>query len=497
MHYTFIVAIERKPTNKIRPALKSSSGDIKQKMTNLTNKPTETNQQKIKATALIASGQHLINEKKWSEAVYCLLQALNIDPKNAAGHVLIAQAYKEQNLLKKALDSYLHALELAPNNPDYLYNLALFHQENKNFSGAERYYLKLLAAEPEYADALANLGRLYQDTNLPDQARFYYEKDLKLRPDDPDSHLNLAFIHLLCGDYESGWKEYGWRFQRKAAKSTYPHTFAEPRWTGNPFPGQILFIHGEQGFGDNLQFMRYLPMVKERGGKVIFEVRKELAPLFKNYPGIDQLTIYNPLITTQETFDFFIPLLDLPRIFATTQNTIPAPTPVLKAPEQLCRHWETILKSPRYKVGLVWGGNILPDPARSCPAKELASLCEIDGIDFYGLQTGKPARETGELEKTPGFRENLGSQSANFADSAAIISQLDLVITIDTAMAHLAGTMGIEVWVLLPYAPDWRWFLERSDSPWYPTMRLFRQPDPDNWQSVVSEIKNALRQNLQ
>ncbi len=449
--------------------------------------------QKIKAAPWIESGDHFLKEEKWPEALHCLLQALKVDSNNATAHALIARAYKKQNLTEQAKTSYHRAHELAPENPDYLYNLALFYQETRLFPQAETYYLKLLSKQSDHPNTLSNLGRLYQDTNRPELALHYYEKDLKLRPDDPDTHFNLALIHLLTGNYEAGWREYEWRFQRSAAKRTYPHSFKQPRWNGGPFPGQTLLVHGEQGFGDNIQFLRYLPLVKRFGGRILFEVPELLAPLIKDYPGIDQLLTYNPAQASQESFDLFIPLLSLPLIFKTTPTSIPAPNPRLTAPPQLCETWRKHLASPRYKVGLVWGGHSLPDPLRSCSAEAFCPLCEIDNVDFYGLQTGEPAKEANTLKKTSNFRENFGEKLNNFADTASIISQLDLIVTIDTATAHLAGAMGQQVWVLLPFVPDWRWFLERNDSPWYPSMRLFRQPEPGNWQQPVKEIKNSLQ----
>ncbi len=448
--------------------------------------------QKVKAAPWIESGNHFLSEEKWPEAVHCLYQSLKVDPDNADAYALIAQAYSQQNLPEQAQSSYQKAHELAPDNHNYLYNLALFFQKIGLLPQAEVYYLKLLSKQPEHTDAMANLGRLYQDTNRPELALHYYEQDIRLRPDDPDSHFNLAFIHLLTGNYEAGWREYEWRFQRSAAKRTYPHSYEQPRWNGEPFSGQTLLIHGEQGFGDNLQFLRYLPLVKKSGGRVLFEVPKLLAPLIKDYPGIDQLLNFNPSRATQASFDFFIPLLNLPGIFKTLPTTIPASEPHVTAPPQLCEKWQKHLASPRHKVGLVWGGHTLPDHLRSCSAKTFRPLCEIDGIDFYGLQTGEPAKESKILETTTGFRTNLGNELINFADTAAIISQLDLTITIDTATAHLAGAMGRPVWVLLPFAPDWRWFLSRSDSPWYPTMRLFRQSEAKNWQQPLDEIKEKL-----
>ncbi len=450
------------------------------------------NQNNICATPWIESGNHFLKEKKWAEAAQCLLHAIKLDPDNAAAHSLIAEAYSGQRLIEPAQASYRRAHDLSPESPDHLYNLALFYQKSRLFEQAEKYYLKLLSQKPDHADGLANLGRLYQDTNQPEAARYYYEKDIELRPDDPDSHFNLAFIHLLTGNYEAGWREYEWRFKRPAAERTYPHNFEQPRWQGEPFPEKTLLIHGEQGYGDNFQFIRYVQLAKELGGRVLLEIQSPLGPLFEQFSGIDQLLIYNPKQPPAAFFDFYIPLLSLPRLFNTTPDSIPAPKPRLRAPDQLNEKWSFLRTSPRRQIGLVWGGNELPDPLRSCPAQKFLPLCESAGFDFYGLQTGPAAEEAAGLQKAPNFQQNLGPELNNFADTAAIIAQLDLVITIDTAVAHLAGAMGCPVWVLLPFAPDWRWFLKRKDSPWYPSMRLFRQTEPGNWEQPIDGIRLSL-----
>ncbi len=319
-------------------------------------------QQNVRVAPLVASGEYFIDAERWSDAIICLTQALKMAPKNTSAYALIARAYNQQNQTNEAQSSYHRAHDLDPKNPDYLYNLALFYQENKFFPEAEGYYLKLLSKHPEYADALANLGRLYQDTNRPELAQYYYELDLKLRPNDPDSHFNLAYIHLLTGNYEAGWQEYEWRFKRTTAKLTYPHTYTQPRWQGKPFLGKTLLIHGEQGFGDNLQFLRYLPLVKKLGGKVLLEIPQPLAPLIKGFPGIDQLWHYNPELPVKTSFDYYIPLLSLPGILKTTINSIPPQKPLLQAPSQLCKSWKKRLASSRLKVALVWGGHALPEP---------------------------------------------------------------------------------------------------------------------------------------
>lgn len=441
-----------------------------------------------KAQPWLATAEYFVALKNWPAAEKTLRQSIETDRKNPIALSMLAWILKQQSRFAEALPVYRHTLNLEPKNPDHLFNLALCLQQDGQLEAAEESYLDLIARFPDHADALANLGRLYQDSNHSDKALKYYLRDLELRPDDSDSHFNLAFIYLLIGDFEHGWKEYEWRFQRAAANRTYPHRFKQPRWQGENFSGKTLLVHGEQGFGDNLQFLRYLPRLKARGGRVLFEVPEALASLIEGYPGIDRLQIYNPHKPCTETFDLYVPLMSLPLIFQTQLDSIPAMLPPLTASSGLIASWRQKLAGNRFKVGLVWGGHNVPDPARSCPTRELAPIFMVPGIDFYGLQTGEPAAESKSLQQFSNFKGNLGTQLKNFADTAAVIANLDLVISIDTATAHLAGAMGKPVWTLLPFAPDWRWLLERNDSPWYPSMNLFRQPEIGNWREPTTRM---------
>jgi len=447
----------------------------------------------IRTEAWLAAAEYFIAINDWPAAEAALRRELLLDSTDARAYTLLARALKYQKRKDEAGRAFFQAAKLEPENPDYLYNLALFHQENGELAAAEKIYLELINKYPAYADALANLGRLYQDSNQPGKALLYYHKDLALRPNDPDSHFNLAFMYLLTGDYSRGWKEYEWRFKRTAVDRTYPHSFTQPRWQGENFAGKTLLVHGEQGFGDNLQFLRYLPPAKRRGGRLLFEIPRQLCKLLQNHPGIDQLLIFDHQQAYPKAFDYYIPLMSLARVFQTDDAGPPPPEPLIKAPGALCRAWRARLTGKAgFKVGLVWGGHPVPDPARSCPALELAPLLELDDIDFYGLQTGPPAEEARELKQFSSFRGNLGPEWHSFADTAAVIANLDLVITIDTATAHLAGAMGKAVWTMLPFAPDWRWGLEQEKSPWYPSMCLFRQSEPGNWQAPLAQIKTRL-----
>jgi hypothetical protein len=337
------------------------------------------------------------------------------------------------------------------------------------------------------------MAKLYQDMGANQKAIFWFQKALQIKPDYAEAHFNLATVYLLTENFKEGWQGYEWRFRRREWKRTYPHRYSKPRWNGESFAGKRLFVHSEQGLGDILQFVRYLPMVKARGGTVIFETRKPLMGLFKNIPGIDKLIVFSTDGQPATEFDLVVPLASLPGIFETTLENMPAKVPYIFADREKSTRWRARLTADGVKVGLVWAGTDT-DPRRACHLKWLRTLSDIPGVDLYGLQKGIAAEQI-EVEGLPqGMRMiNLGQEFEDFTDTAAVVDNLDLVVSIDTSVAHLAGAMGKPVWLMLPYSADWRWFLNRDESPWYPTMQLFRQPGPGDWQSVGTQIGIELR----
>ena len=337
------------------------------------------------------------------------------------------------------------------------------------------------------------MAKTYQDQREIQKAAFWFEKALQIKPDYAEAKFNLATVYLLTENFQEGWQGYEWRFRRREWKRTYPHRYRKPRWNGENFTGKRLLVHSEQGLGDILQFVRYLPKVKARGGTVVFETRKALMDIFKNLPGMDELVMFAPDGQPVAEFDLYVPLASLPGIFETTLEDIPAQVPYLFADSGKSVAWRKRLSPDGFRVGLVWAGTDT-DPRRACHLKWLKMLSDVPGVYLYGLQKGIAVEQI-EVEGLPqGMRmTNLGQEFDDFADTAAVVENLDLVVSIDTSVAHLAGAMGKPVWVMLPYAADWRWFLNRDDSPWYPTMRLFRQPDPGNWASVGRHIATELQ----
>jgi len=274
----------------------------------------------------------------------------------------------------------------------------------------------------------------------------------------------------------------------------YPHHHDAPRWDGSSFADKRLFVHCEQGLGDAIQFVRYLPMVKTRGGTVIFEVWKPLLGLLRSFKCIDELVELSSEGKSDVNFDLYVSLLDLPNIFGTTLETIPDEVPYIRADREKAKRLRQRLSGSVFKVGIVWAGKSTHgnDHNRSCTLKSFSQLAQIDGVQLYSLQKDSAALQLTELKMTIAI-ENLAEECEDFSDTAAVIENLELVISVDTAVAHLAGAMGEDVWTLLPFAPDWRWMLGRDNSPWYLTMRLFRQPEPGCWEDVFQRVAEQLQ----
>ncbi|MHC4559809.1 MAG: glycosyltransferase family 9 protein, partial [Planctomycetota bacterium] len=300
--------------------------------------------------------------------------------------------------------------------------------------------------------------------------------------------------HLLSGNYIEGWKGYRRRRNTDLKALTDYHRSGKPRWDGSSFEGKRLFVHYEQGLGDNIQFIRYLPMVKARGGTVIFETIKPLIGLLQGFPGVDELVEYFPDKKSSVDFDVYTSLLDMPNIFGTTLETIPAEVPYIRAEPAKTQYWRNRLAGPDFKVGIVWAGSPVHgnDRYRSCILACFEPLTKIAGLQLYGLQKGKAAAQMDELAETIPLT-NISKEFGDFTDTAAAIENLDIVISVDTSVLHLAGAMGKPVWALLPFAPEWRWMLNREDSPWYPTMRLFRQRSWSQWDPVFQQVAEELR----
>jgi tetratricopeptide (TPR) repeat protein len=427
-------------------------------------------------------------QKKLDMAVSCYQKAIELKSDFPEAYNNMGSVLQDQKKHGAAIATFQKALDLKPDNADALYNMGKSFYDLSRYPQAIACYQKALRINPYHHKACNNIAKTYQDVGANQKALFWYQRALQIKPDYAEARFNLATVYLLTENFQEGWQGYEWRFRRREWKRAYPHRYRKPRWNGENFAGQRLLVHSEQGLGDMLQFVRYLPWVKARGGTVVFETRKTLMDLFKNLPGMDELVVFAPDGQPTTEFDLYVPLASLPGIFETTLENMPAEVPYLFADHEKSARWQDRLTENGLRVGLVWAGTDT-DPSRACHLKWLRMLSDIPGLALYGLQKGIAAEQI-EVEGLPqGMRmTNLGREFEDFADTAAVVENLDLVISIDTSVAHLAGAMGKPVWVMLPYTADWRWFLDRNDSPWYPTMRLFRQPKAKDWESVGQQI---------
>ena len=444
--------------------------------------------------ALNNLGAALCRLGRAGEAVRRLEAAIRIEPGNLTTLHNLGVALDSAGAPAEAEACFDKALALRPDFPDAHRSLANLLRGSERLEEAALHYRAVIERLPLDFRSYGNLGLVLLNLNRPHDAVAVYEKALALKPGQADIHTSLGIAQLLIGDFENGWKNYEARWRGEHAPAWRPDYEASP-WRGEGRPSDAgeaptILVHAEQGFGDTIQFCRYLPLVAATGAHVVFECQPPLAGLMTTLT--PALLDENIRIMSRDdaapAADYHAPLLSLPGIFGTKIDTIPAHIPYLAAPPAKSARWAGYRFAEGLKVGLVWAGNPerQDDRMRSCPPAALALLLEDGVACFYGLGKGTP----GALP--PGIVD-LGPELSDFGDTAAVMERLDLVISVDTASAHLAGALGRPVWVMLGYAADWRYLLDREDSPWYPTMRLFRQEKPGDWLSVTRRVAEELR----
>jgi len=441
--------------------------------------------------ALQELGRIQFDERQYEEALKTFQKALaiahdQVQLLNDLGRVLDRlQRHKE------SLQYLRHAATVAPDNPQVLNNLANALMSLGRFTEAESVFTCAFDRSPATPELLNNYANVVREQGRFEEGAALYRKALELKPDYPSAVWNLSLIDLLLGDYENGWRRYESRFEMPDTKLLYPDQGA-PRWQGEDLRGRSIFIVAEQGHGDTIQFMRYIPLVAARGGRVVVQVHDTLLRLFKGYGHMAMLIGKGQRPVNVDCHCY---MLSLPHILGTTVDTVPSGVPYLTAEPELVQRWWGRLKGHRGKLmaGLVWAGSPKHrgDRSRSIPLALLSRLLETDGVSFVSLQVGE---RMADLADFPSNRiRDLTPYLHDFADTAAAITNLDLVITVDTSVAHLAGALGKPVWLMLPRVPDWRWMLDRTDTPWYPTMRLFRQSTVNEWEDVVDGVIAELK----
>ncbi|MBO1349106.1 MAG: tetratricopeptide repeat protein [Hormoscilla sp. GUM202] len=423
----------------------------------------------------------------YQQALACYEKVISIDPKCADAYYNAAKIMEKQNRREEAIAYCKKAIAIKPKAKFYN-QLGNCYQRWGNLAEAIACYQKAIALKPDFADAYSNLGVALQEQLKLQEAMSYFRHAIALKPDQAETHLNLGMCLLSLQDFQQGFVEYEWRWRLKAQPPTPEQILGKPLWDGSPLAGKTILLHTEQGYGDAIQFVRYAPLVAQRGaGKVILETNRALRRLFTTAPGVQEVVVKGEPLPA---FDLQVPLMSLPRILGTTIETIPARIPYLYAEEKdaegAVKYSELLRTEGEVKVGIVWAAKSHTASKRSCPVSLFLELSQIPWVSLYSLQK----EHTDILDGAP--IQDLRELLHDFADTAAVISQLDLVISVDTAVAHLAGALGKPVWVLLPFSPDWRWLLDRSSSPWYPTMRLFRQQQPGDWSELFARVKSAL-----
>lgn len=421
-----------------------------------------------------------------AEATSLYRDALTLAPRDPLTHGNLGNALTELKQLDAAEHHLREAVALAPGSVEHRCNLAIFLTAQDRPQEAAVLFRDVLMRAPAHIDAWTNLGVAQLDMGNPTEAEATLRRAIALSPRNAEAHYNLAWVLLLTGQWREGWQEYEWRW-RMTRFSSKRRTFAAPAWDGGAIDGTLL-LHAEQGFGDAIQCARYAALAKARCARLILECPKPLVRLFQGLPGVDEVIAAGAPLPP---FDAHTPLMSLPRLFGTTVETVPAAVPYLAAPPV-----SPSLALPRTdlrRIGLVWAGS--PDNKidrrRTIPARLFAPLMEETHADFVSLQVGPKAEDVREL---PQERLMLvcDGVARDFADTAAVIAQLDLVIGVDTAVIHLAGALNVPVWVLIPKMPDYRWLLGRDDTPWYPSMRLFRQAESGDWGELMWRVRAAL-----
>lgn len=426
---------------------------------------------------------------RFAESAELFQRAVHENPRSAKYLVNLGLCLGGMGLgrTSEALDALRAAVAIDPDIPAAWSNLGNEFLHDLNFEQAIDAYQRALRLKPDFADAQLNLGAAFQETEPTLQpAIAAYERAILLQPDFATAHWNLGFALLLTGDYTRGLREYEWRL--KTHSIVQPRNLPAPRWDGGDLTGKRILLHAEQGLGDTIHMARYIPMVSQRGGTVILECPAALVRLLRDLPGLTQiLAAGEPL----PAFDLHCPLMSLPLMFGTTPATIPWSGPYLHSDPKLMEHWSQRMpaEANRPRIGLVWAGRPenKVDRKRSMRLEQFAPLSGIKGARFFSLQKGPAAVQA---RRPPAGMELIDwtEDLRDFTDTAAMLANLDLIVTVDTSIAHLAGAMGRRAWVLLPRSPDWRWMLDREDSPWYPTLRLFRQIVRGDWSDVMGRL---------
>ncbi|MGO9513691.1 MAG: tetratricopeptide repeat protein [Steroidobacteraceae bacterium] len=448
-------------------------------------------------------GLALYELKRYEAALSSYDEAIAIRPGYAEAHLSRGNVLKRLRQPEAALASYARAIELKPGYAEAHCNRGNVQSELGRFDAALASYDAAISIAPGYADAHCNRGNLLGDLMRFEEALQSFDRAIAADPGYAQAHFCKSLVSLLLGDWDNGWRDFEWRWRNEhCASSKEKREFSQPLWLAEqPLAGRTILLHGEQGLGDIIQFCRYATLVAARGARVVLEAPRSLANLLRSLQGVAQVVVHGETLLP---FDYYCPLLSLPLAFGTTPATIPAQIPYLRSSEARAKYWRDKLgERTRPRVGLVWSGGFRPDQPelwqvnnrRNMPLTEMATLMH-PGLEFYSLQKGEPAESELAQLKAKGWSGpkliDFTGELHDFEETAALIEQLDLVISVDTSTAHLAGALGKRVWILNRFDTCWRWFLDRTDTPWYPTARIYRQDRAHDWRGVVRRVREDL-----
>ena len=447
------------------------------------------------ARAFMRYGDILSDQRLFDEAVSAYQKSIALGLKDSRLFIACGIALRRLGKLEEAVSTYNAALAIEANSSDALTNLGNAYSDQGKIADSIACHRRAIAIKPSSALAWSNLGQSLQQNGELDEALDCYQQAISLDSNCSKARFNRSLVLLSKGDLEIGFQEYEWRW----IDSFPARDFARPIWDGKQNNGKTILLHAEQGLGDTIQFIRYAEWVQSFGmHRVIVECQPALLPLLKGVRGIDVLI---PRGESLPHFDTHAPLMSLPRILRTKLHSIPCKTPYLEANPDLVMHWKKVFEPIlEFRVGIVWQGNVShpKDKIRSIPLRHFEGLSRQPGLKLVSLQKGFGTEQLAEVGfRTLDFSGKMDELLGPLMDTAAVLKNLDLVIACDSAIAHLAGALGVPTWILLNTQPDWRWMLDRNDTPWYPSVRLFRQLQPNDWGEVFSRVEKTLKQDVE
>ena len=424
-------------------------------------------------------------EGNWQQASEWLNRATCLQPPLPEAFRALAHAEEQLHHYARAITCLENYAAAVGGSPESLFGLGNLYARMRDYPRAIDWFTRTLALNPNSSATWINLGAAYRRINELDAALNAYDRAIELKPDSPVAHKDRGYVYFLMGRWKDGWREH-----ENRPMAVRPSPYPQPVWQGQPIPGQTLFVRAEQGLGDAIQFVRYVKLARARAGKVVLQCLPQQKRLFE-YSGVAEQVIALRKESVP-AFDYQILIMSLPAVMEEYGARIPNETPYLKAPAT-----HALPQTGRPRVGLAWRGNRSHrlDGLRSMNLRELIPALKAGGIDFYALQLPLPEADRDCLRTLAGVT-NLEDRLTDYLATASYVQQMNLLLTVDTSIAHLAGALGIPTWTMLPFSPDWRWELAGEKTPWYPTMRLFRQRQAGNWPEVVEQVVQELKAHL-